>query len=248
MDTKHVFHLFLFFVITFCSSCKTSKVYNDTAPAIIVNKGVAGNSTVDLLKRIDIDVVNENPDLVILMIGTNDMLNSKKMVSYDEYTSNLNKIVKTIKKNKSQVLMMSSPPVDSIYLFKRHYKTLFKESPNVKIDSVRSIVEEIAREHNTLYLNINKAFNARNVPKHNEDLYIRNEMNSNTTDGVHPTPLGYKFIAEQVYNYLEENNLTHKYKKIVCFGDSITKGSGGKGAGTVSGENYPSFLYTMLKN
>ena len=50
----------------------------------IINSGIGGNNTVDLLKRIDKDCLAYKPDLTILMIGTNDM-NSQKHVLLPEY-------------------------------------------------------------------------------------------------------------------------------------------------------------------
>jgi lysophospholipase L1-like esterase len=228
-----------------CKSLKSDRIHNTT---IILNKGIGGNTTADLLARIDNDVLNEGPDLVVLMVGTNDFLNSKKMISYENYTDNLDAIVKKIKANNAQVLLLSPPPVDSSYLFLRHDKRLYKEAPNIKMNRARQIVEQIAKDHQTLYVNIYGRFRDKGLPIHNEDLYIRNIKNSNAKDGVHPTPLGYKFIAETIFQYLKENKLLGLYHKVICFGDSITLGSGAQGAGTIYGENYPSFLNTMILN
>ena len=46
--------------------------------AQVFNEGVAGNTSIDLEKRIETDVLNRGAHLVIVMVGTNDMLNSKK--------------------------------------------------------------------------------------------------------------------------------------------------------------------------
>ena len=248
---------FLVFVV-FLSGCKASKIKSDTKliskkvetpfTLNLENNGVAGNTTINLLGRLEKDVLSKNADLVILMVGTNDMLNSKKLVSYDDYKLNLDKIVKEIKKTNAQVLLISPPTVDSIYLFNRHDKNLFKEGPNQKIYKVKQIIKEVSEANNTLFVDNNLAFKTLNLPVHNEDKYIRNKKNSNVEDGVHLTPLGYKLIAENVYQFLENNNLSKKYRNIICFGDSLTKGSGAKGAGTITGENYPSFLYKMLTN
>jgi len=45
----------------------------------VINSGIKGNTTTDILGRLKKDVLDKKPDLVILMVGTNDMLNSKKM-------------------------------------------------------------------------------------------------------------------------------------------------------------------------
>lgn len=239
--------LFMFFML-FNNSCKSLKINEKNAQTIIVNKGVSGNSTVNLLDRLEVDVLNEKPDLVILMVGTNDLLNSKKLLSYEEYATNLTKIVKAIKSENCEVLLMSPPTADSVYLYQRHDKSLYVDTPNAMLNSAREIVEDVSREYHTFYVDIYSSFMAKGIPKHNEDRYIRNVKNSGTKDGVHPTPIGYKFIADTVFKYLKENNLLNKYQTIICFGDSITKGAGAKGAGTITGENYPSFLNTMMIN
>lgn len=240
--------------IIFCA-CKTIKTKENKAlslkqeiPLKLENKGVGGNTTVDLLNRLGKDVVSKKPDLVILMVGTNDMLNSKKLVSYDDYQSNLTKIVKAIKNKETEVLLVSPPTADSIYLYERHDKNLFTDTPNVKLQKATQIMEKIASDNNVLFVDNHSAFKAKNLPIHNVDDYIRNEKNSNKKDGVHLKPKGYKFIAKNIFLYLKKNDLLNKYKNIICFGDSLTKGSGANGAGTTTGENYPSFLYTMLTN
>lgn len=62
----------------------------------VLNKGVSGNNTMQFLQRINTDVIHENPDLVIVMGGTNDLLNSKKMISYGDYAQNLKLLVTKI--------------------------------------------------------------------------------------------------------------------------------------------------------
>ncbi|MDB4583737.1 GDSL-type esterase/lipase family protein [Draconibacterium sp.] len=214
--------------------------------AQVINAGVAGNTTSNLLARIDADVLSNNPDLVIVMVGTNDMLNSGKMNSYEEYFSNLEFIVKKLKDNNANVVLMSPPTVDAQYLFERHNPELFHSTPNVKLDSARQIVAKIARENEVYFIDIFQKFQDLNLPKHNEDLFIMNPKNSGHRDGVHPTRLGYFFIAENVFDFLKKNNLLEKEDKIVCFGDSITKGSKVKGSGTAEGETYPAYLHQFI--
>ena len=216
--------------------------------AQVINSGIGGNNTVNLLARLEQDVLVHHPDLVILMVGTNDMLNSKKMISYPEYTQNLKSIVSQIMAKGAKVLLMCPPPVDSIYLFQRHDRSLFQEVPNEKMDSVSQIVQQIAKSSGSDCLNLFQKFNELNLPRHNQDLFFRNEMNSGKPDGVHPTPLGYRFIAESVFQFLKSTDLLKKDVKIVCFGDSITYGSGANGGGTVAGETYPAVLSSLIIN
>lgn len=222
-------------------------LFSISAYAQVINAGIGGNNTINLLSRIENDVINHHPDLTILMVGTNDMLNSRKMISFQDYADNLNQIVKMLQYKEIEVILMSPPPVDSSYLFLRHNKNLFNLTPNEKLDSLSQIIEKIAFENNVLFLDLHNIFTDLNLPIHNEDLFIRNLKNSNAADGVHPTSLGYHFIAENVFQFLKENDLIKAHMKIVCFGDSITRGSGSKGSETEICENYPSFLSNKIK-
>ncbi|WP_319481345.1 GDSL-type esterase/lipase family protein [uncultured Draconibacterium sp.] len=215
--------------------------------AQVINAGVAGNTSTDLLARIERDVISLNPDLVIVMVGTNDMLNSKKMASYKTYASNLSEIVRKLKQNSAQVILMAPPPVDSVFLFERHDRKLFHEIPNVKLDSVRQIITRIAKKEQVGYIDIYQKFLNLNLPQHNQDLFIMNPQNSGYRDGVHPTALGYHFIAENVFQFLQKNKLFEKGDKVLCFGDSITFGSKVKGSGTAEGETYPAYLQQLIE-
>ncbi|CAH8283491.1 lysophospholipase L1-like esterase [Mariniflexile fucanivorans] len=206
----------------------------------VVNAGIGGNNTYDLLKRVDKDVLENKPDVVIMMVGTNDMLNTTKLIDYKTYTTNLEILIKKIKSSGSELVLMSPIPADSVYLFTRHKKILFSETPNKKIDEIGKIVKTLATENKVHFYDLNAEFKALNLPIHNEDILIRNEKNSGKKDGVHPTALGYRFIAQNVYHFLKEHELLKPNQNIICFGDSITRG-GGEGA------NYPAYLNELIE-
>jgi len=232
-------NLFLLLIpILMLASCKENNV--------VINAGIGGNNTYDLLNRIQKDLIEQSPDLAIIMVGTNDMLNSKKMVSYNNYRLNLEKIAGTLKNEGIHVVLCSPPTADKIYLFERHDSTLFTESPNQKLDSITQIIKDVATLNNADFIDINKIFRDKDLPQHNTDEYIQNEKNSGKRDGVHPTAAGYSLIAETVFNFLSEQNLLKPNIKIVCFGDSITFGQGVEGAGTINGDTYPAIFLQLI--
>ena len=212
----------------------------------VINAGIGGNNTYNLLQRLENDVLSYKPDLVVLMVGTNDMLNHRKMISYHEYSENLLSLVEAIQNIGARVLLMSPPPCDTTYLYQRHSRELFSQLPNDKLDSASCILRNIAKHTGAGFIDLFREFKEMNLPQHNHDLFIRNFMNSGVKDGVHPTPLGYRFIAENVFQFLKVNGLLQRPMKIVCFGDSITFGSGVNGAGTVIGETYPAWLLKLI--
>ena len=60
-----------------------------------INSGIGGETSEDLLKRIDRDVLSFNPDLVIITIGGND---TWKNLTIPEYEGYLTQIIEQIKK------------------------------------------------------------------------------------------------------------------------------------------------------
>ncbi len=218
----------------------------------IINKGIGGNNTNDLISRVENDVISEQPDIVILMVGTNDMLWLPKSNSYNQYSSNLDKLILLFKEKNIDVVLVSPPPADSVYLFERHNRESFIEAPNKKLEKVSEILRGKSVENNLLFVDIFNQFNKMGIPKHNKDNIIRNVLNSGAHDGVHPTPYGYEIIAQEIFNKLVSDGKIKKGIKIICFGDSITFGANVSGKGTASGETYPAYLkekiYNYLKN
>ena len=99
----------------------------------VVSSAVPGNSSYDLISRVQDDIVSQQSDLVVMMVGTNDMVNSSKLSSYQEFSNNIEQLIKHFQKNNIDLVLVSPPPVDSIYLFKRHNPKLFDDSPNVRL-------------------------------------------------------------------------------------------------------------------
>ena len=205
----------------------------------IINSGIGGNNTIDLLKRIDKDCLAYKPDLTILMIGTNDM-NSQKHVLLPEYEKNLRKIIEMILNVKSQILLMNILPVYEPYVYTRHPQTFYgEEGHKGRKEKVNATIKKAADDYKLHFLDIHRVFEkVGNIGEESSSL-ITNMVNSNKTDGVHPTKDGYRTMAVAVYETLERINAPHA--RLVCFGDSITHGGGG-----VEGTSYPAYLKRLL--
>ncbi len=226
--------LYLLFSLGLASGIKAQ----NTEP-LVVNAGIGGNNTIDLLARIDKDCLSHKPDLTVLMIGTNDM-NSVKYVPLEQYKQNLEKIIDILLQSKSKILLMNILPLYEPYLLTRHPKAFYgKEGPAGRMRAVNSAIKRIAIEKNVSFLDVHHIFDAIGNIGEDQSSYIRNMVNSNMTDGIHPTPDGYRAIAIAVYESIINNKLPHK--SVVCFGDSITKGDG-----SIEGKSYPAYLKKLL--
>lgn len=204
----------------------------------VINAGIGGNNTDDLLKRLDADCLQHTPSLTILMIGTNDM-NSRKYIPLQQYQTNLVTIVKKIKEVGSKLLLLTIPPAYEPYLFERHPKDFYNpEGYQARKDAVNRGIYEIAKKEMVGYLDIHHIFDKVGEVGLTAQSLIKNELNNGIKDGIHPTPDGYRVMAVAIYEYLIREELPTD--KIVCFGDSITYGGG------VESKSYPTYLNELL--
>lgn len=91
----------------------------------VINKSVAGDTTLDGLNRIDIALKENNYDLVIIGLGANDMLRNIKPQNTKR---NLEKIIKKLKQREISILltgMVSSPSRGLKY--KKEFDNIFKD-------------------------------------------------------------------------------------------------------------------------
>lgn len=210
----------------------------------IFNAGYNGNNTADLLVRLEKDVTTHAPDLVVLMIGTNDMLNERNMLSVDSFERNYERLIQSLI-HKSDLVVMTIPPVYSTYIAERDPAFAGSgDGPEKKVDSANGVVRRLAERHHLPLIDLHRILIACGGADSSRESLFQNEANSGIADGVHPTYSGYRVIAAAVFQTLGEK--WPKARRIVCFGDSITFGFRMKGAGTSTGDCYPGILQAMF--
>lgn len=211
------------------------------------NKGIGGNNTSDIINRLA-DVNSANGDLVILMVGTNDWRHptASKRRTTAQYETNLTTIVQSLKANGSDVLMMSFPPIlqaESDYVCAFYGEASGCDS-DATGDQFRAKIPLVATAESVMYFDMWQEWENVGQPTELVSSYIQNFAILGSNDGVHPTATGADFIAEKIKDYYISNTLS--YTNIVCLGDSITFGQGLTGAGTNTGDTYPSKLKEKL--
>jgi len=201
----------------------------------VVNAGVGGNNTADLLQRIDADCLSHHPDLTVLMVGTNDM-NSQKYIPLNTYRKNLNDLITRITTSGSQLLLMTILPPYEPYLLTRHPSSFYQpEGVEGRRRQYNDTIRSFAQEKQLPLLDMGQRFTSVGNIGTEPDSLLKNDANSGQKDGVHPTPNGYRFIALSVYDHIRCLRLPQK--RIVCFGDSITRGDK---------DSYPGYLAKLL--
>lgn len=211
---------------------------------IVFNAGKNGNNTTNLLKRVDKDVLQRSPDIVVMMVGTNDMFNPRNHLNVKEYEKNYQKLITVIKKH-AKLVLMTIPPVYAPYIIKR--KPMFHFGPDglaLKVDSANAVIRQLALKNNCTLIDLNRILTACGGPDTAKNGLFQNRANFGIADGVHPTYNGARVIAAAVYRTIRM--MKPEAKRIICFGDSITRGYRLKGEGTTEGHTYPAILKRMF--
>lgn len=212
--------------------------------AEVFNAGRSGWNSRQLKEVFDAELERSRPDLVVLMVGTNDNLNSHNLIPLPEYRSNLNAMIAAAKKAGSKVLLCEIPNACQELMVKRHKDGFFRrESAAEKVKHANEIVAAVAKEQEIPLLETTTVLGESTLDAAS---LFRNPANSGAEDGVHPTPTGYFRLADAIAKRIKAENWSPK--RILCIGDSITFGAAVKGAGTASrdAETYPGRLSRML--
>lgn len=138
----------------------------------IINKGVSGSTTKDLLLRIDGDIVSK-PSKIFILIGTNDIAQCKN----DELIPNIKKIILKIKAK----LPESYLEFNSILPTRDNYPR-----PNKIIDDINYSLKETVKNSGADFFDLN-------VLMKDDSGKLKAEF---TDDGLHLTDEAYKLWAK----------------------------------------------------
>jgi lysophospholipase L1-like esterase len=152
--------------------------YYENTNITVVNRGVSGNDTTDVIARLA-SIKADNPDVVLLMIGTNDA-RTDRGISVTQYRENLRNIVRGLMP--ARVMMLSLPAEAGL-----------GGVPNPRaVDSYRKTMQQVAREDALPFVDFYALF--KSVLK--SGAYARGDIQR---DRLHFDQFGYQLMAECVF-------------------------------------------------
>lgn len=159
------------------------------------NRGISGNTLDDLAERWQVDVLNLDPDVVSILVGTNDVeqaLNDSRTIDTKAWGKKLRSLLDQVKRQKPMAKFMLCTP----FVAKAGWRGESDNYPQ-RQQMIASIVEVITE--------ISKDYNATLVPFHT----LVEEAISSTPylpvsywiwDGIHPTPAMHYRMAQMWIN------------------------------------------------
>lgn len=150
---------------------------------MVVNQGVSGDTSRDLLARWDRDITPLAPDYVSVMIGINDVwrhfdsvVRQERLVTPEEFRSNLNAILD------------KTSGVKKVFLMTPVYWCVCEDDPMFRLKrEFDAVIKDVAERRGAVFIDVQSA--ADRVLKFQNPCMF-------TTDHVHPNLPGHTLIAE----------------------------------------------------
>lgn len=156
----------------------------------VVNSGISGDITNDILDNMKSRVYVYNPSVVFLLIGTNDLERDR---SVEDTTNNIEEIVKKINDNlpNAKVYVESIYPINNTDDDKIN-KTMVGKRENSDIKEINNNLKDYCNSTNCIYLDIYSLLK-------DEDDNLKLEY---TTEGLHISDEGYEVITNELKKYM----------------------------------------------
>ena len=144
-----------------------------------INRGIGGQTTPQMLIRFKPDVIDLEPDIVVILAGTNDIAGNTGPSNVKMITDNIFSMAELARAHQIKVVLSSILPV-----FEYEWAKEIKDVP-ATIDSVNDELKKYVNDHGLVYLDYFS-------PMVDE----RKGLNKDYTyDGVHPNQDGYILMS-----------------------------------------------------
>jgi lysophospholipase L1-like esterase len=159
--------------------------------SLVYNRGIGGDTTEGLLKRMKESIYDLEPSKMFLLIGTNDL--AVNVSKPEKIIENLRRIIIETKENcKDTVIYVESLYPTGIEGYDNLSEEAIKNRSNYVIDVINQRLEELCEELEVTYIDVNSKLK-------DKEGRLKAEL---TRDGLHLKPEGYKIVIESLREYI----------------------------------------------
>lgn len=158
----------------------------------ISNRGALGDTTAGMNLRLSEDLLNEHPDMVFIMGGTNDFLMGYPLKNVQK---NLKQMIQDINNLSLKVIVGVQPPTihhmaELLWIEGVNYNKV-----NDKIKALREWIINNSSEYNFNYIDFLGEFNS---------LLLQEDFNNYYIDGVHMNNIGHEVMAKIALDFIKK--------------------------------------------
>jgi len=161
----------------------------DSTKYAVTGAGIGGNKVYDLYLRLEDDVLNKKPDLVVIYVGINDVWHKQSShtgTDYDKYLKFYQALINKIQGVGSKVVLVTPSVVGE----KKDGTNELDADLNKYAEGIR----KLAAKNNLPVCDLRKIFTEYEAKNNPED----KDKGILTTDRVHLNEVGNKLVAEQL--------------------------------------------------
>jgi lysophospholipase L1-like esterase len=152
-----------------------------------INRGIGGQTAPQMLLRFRQDVIDLQPELVVVLAGTNDIAGNTPLKDLETVAGHLFSMAELARAHDIKVILCSVVPA-------AEYPWRKGKSPDTKIPQLNKMIQDYCDVNHAHYLDY---FSAMTDGKNGL-------IESYGYDGVHPDEDGYKVMAELVENAIDQ--------------------------------------------
>lgn len=157
-----------------------------------IGAGIGGNKVYDLYLRLE-EMLENNPDIVVIYIGVNDVWHKSSSgtgTDPDKFVKFYNRIIEKLQAKNIKVILATPAVIGE--------RTDFSNSQDGDLNQYSKIIRDIAVKYKLSLVDLRKAFLDYNLKNNPENV----EKGILTTDRVHLNDKGNAFVAEKMIEVL----------------------------------------------
>ena len=161
----------------------------------LIGAGIGGNKIYDLYLRMEDDVLNKKPDLVLIYIGVNDVWHKSTYgtgTDPDKFVKFYQAVINKIQVNGAKVILCTPAAIGE--------RTDSSNQQDGDMNSYSNMIRDLAKKNNLQLVDLRKDFLDYNLKNNAEN----KEKGILTTDRVHLNDLGNQFVADRMLPFITE--------------------------------------------
>jgi lysophospholipase L1-like esterase len=179
------------YIVRIDSMCKA---YGQGDNYEFIGAGIGGNKVYDLYLRMESDLLAQNPDVVIIYIGVNDVWHKSSSgtgTDPDKFEKFYQAIIDKLKAKNIKVILSTPAAIGE--------KIDFSNPQDGDMNEYSNIIRRIASKNSLALVDLRKAFLDYNL-KNNPDNKDRGIL---TTDRVHLNAKGNQLVADEMWKVIK---------------------------------------------
>jgi lysophospholipase L1-like esterase len=161
----------------------------------LIGSGVSGNKIYDLYLRLEDDVLNKDPDIVVIFIGVNDVWHKRLTgtgTDADKFERFYSAILKKLTDKNIKVIICTPAAIGE--------KTDFTNEQDGDLNKYCNIIRDIAAKNNLPLIDLKKIFLEYNLKNNSEN----KDRGILTRDGVHLNDKGNQLVADEMWKVISK--------------------------------------------